>query len=162
MHHASHKVINLALIRNGVTKGVLTPNINTRSMSYMHTKTLKGAAKVYANDSTGKHPHLLETSCEKPECSSQVCTTPCDKQVESQVKGHFTHKPPIGRNCKFLSEKDCHQVEDAQYFIRAVPVKNPISAKDITKFQKKKDIENHEKGTEFCRDNEELLRKIAK
>jgi len=159
MHRVSSEGLSMALLRNNLMRSSLPEKVNIRSMRYIHSKTFKGPAKKFASDGSGKHPHVLETQCEKDTCSTQVCNNPCADKCDTKVKGHFSHKPPIGRNCKFVSQKDCNGEDDSQYFIRCIP------GKTITGAQMKKceqHILPHDSGTKFCKDNEELIRNISK
>ena len=62
--------------------------------------------KNLANDDTGKHTHVIEEKCIITECPSKFCPSLCDKANGFTVKGHNTHKPPIGRLTRFISEGD--------------------------------------------------------
>jgi len=75
------------------------------------------AAKDLANDHTGKHTHVIEEKCIVTDCENQKCPSLCDNANGFAVKGHNTHKPPVGRMTRFVSEKDANGVNKPQYFV---------------------------------------------
>lgn len=104
------------------TGNLLTPYSRKISIN-MSTKTAfklkKKAAKDLANDGTGKHMHVIEQTCVQIDCEAKQCKTLCNTLYEVNPKGHNTHKPPIGRFCRFISETDTNGHTQAQYFVSA-------------------------------------------
>ena len=92
----------------------------------------KKAAEDLANDGTGKHPHVGTQQCVIADCASKKCLKPCDQPTYLLVDGHNTHKPPIGRLTRFISEEDATGDPHAQYFVKS------NEKKEITKQEKQK------------------------
>lgn len=124
MYKVASRSVNMNLIRQGVG----TINVQNQKGQNMSTlisyKFKKKAAQDLANDGTGKHPHICKETCVQPDCSTKKCTSLCDIGDKLDVKAHDTHKPPIGRMCKFISSHDAHGNPDAQYNVKAVPKKS--------------------------------------
>lgn len=90
----------------------------TTNMSTLAAKKYtKAAAKDLANDGKGNHTHVEKEICVKVDCENTQCQTLCDTLKETAPKGHNTHKPPIGRFCRFISETDANGNPQAQYFV---------------------------------------------
>ena len=92
---------------------------STRSYATKRAVRLnKDAAKDYANDGSGKHPHIGSEKCTVEDCESKECPTLCGDPTKFNIKGHNTHKPPIGRFCRFVSEEDAKGEFRAQYYVK--------------------------------------------
>lgn len=70
-----------------------------------------------SNDDTGKHPHVGTQECVIQDCASKKCPALCDQPTKINVDGHNTHKPPIERMARFVSEKDANGDSNTQYFV---------------------------------------------
>lgn len=78
----------------------------------------KKAAKDHANDGTGSHSHQANQYCIRPNCDKQVCPQLCDQPKELDFKGHNTHKPPVGRFARFISDNDANGNPTKRYFVK--------------------------------------------
>lgn len=114
-----------------VTK--LIPVVNQYTGNNMSTRVaikVKGkAAQELANDNKGKHTHVAEESCIKTNCETKTCASLCDTSKDFSIRGHNTHKPPIGRFCRFVSETDANGEAKPQYFVSTSAKKKNISRK---------------------------------
>jgi len=75
-----------------------------------------------------------------------------------RMQGHNSHKPPIGKACKFISSHDANGNPDAQYYIRA-----PSPAKTITAAQKQaygSEIKPDPKHSTFVNSTSEIREKF--
>ena len=89
-----------------------------RNMSVLRASKLKkDAAKDHANDGTGKHTHVVEERCIQTDCNKKKCPVLCDQPSDDKVKGHNTHKIPIGRFGKYIAEEDASGNSKPQYFV---------------------------------------------
>lgn len=77
----------------------------------------KNAAKNHANDGKGNHCHVAEQYCTKQECPEKTCPQLCDSSGDLKLRGHNTHKPPIGRFTRFVNEVDVNGDSKPQYFV---------------------------------------------
>lgn len=108
------------------------------------------AAKDLANDQSGKHPQAVDEFCEKEDCKKTDCPVLCDKPAGFRVKGHNTHKPPIGRMARFIHDPDADGKPKSQYFVLA------NTKKEITEKEKQnygKDIKPNPKHKTFMDDH---------
>lgn len=79
---------------------------------------LKGqAAKDHANDGGKGHTHTGTQKCILPDCDSKKCPGLCDQAAGLQIDGHNTHKPPIGRFCRFVASEDVNGDPRPQYYV---------------------------------------------
>ena len=76
------------------------------------------AAKDQANDSTGTHTHVADKHCTMKDCGNIKCKTLCGPEEKIKVLGHHTHKPPIGRFMRLISEEDATGASRNQYFVK--------------------------------------------
>ena len=96
----------------------VTSGYGARSMStYRAVKLKKDAAKDHANDGTGKHTHVVEQHCVQTDCDKKKCPTLCDQALKDEIKGHQTHKLPIGRFGKYIASEDANGDSKTQYFV---------------------------------------------
>jgi len=161
MQRASSKVLEIALIRHNIAKPLLNHQAVERTMSYLYSASFSKGAKKFANDGSGKHPHVVETFCKKESCETDKCSSICNSPDKTEVKGHYTHKPPVGRHCSYVSKKDCENEENSQYFVRAIP-KKEIPADALKTHIDNENIKVNKNATAFCQNNEDLIRKITK
>ena len=124
MHRAAAPMYNcvgsrLSLIHNNVS------NMGPKTfMSYIASVRIKkSAVSNLANDDNGKHSHVSEEFCVQQDCEKKTCVNLCDTLKDADIKGHNTHKPRIGRFCRFVSETDANGNSTSQYF---VPTNNKV------------------------------------
>lgn len=73
--------------------------------------------KVLANDGTSKHTHVVEQTCILEDCDTKKCLNLCSSKNTFRILGHNTHKPPVGRLTRFISEQDADGNLKTQYFV---------------------------------------------
>jgi hypothetical protein len=110
------------------------------------TRLKKKAVQDLANDNTGKHTHIAEEQCINTDCEKKPCTILCNELKIFILKGHQTHKPPIGRYCRFVDDKDTKGEEKPQYFVPNAIKKN-LTAKEKENYGK--DIKTDSKQQSF-------------
>ena len=77
-------------------------------------------------NNTFQHPTIGRITCEKPECGTKLCDTPCATIKEKVYVGHTTHSEQYG---KFISYDDLNGKKSPQYFAPYnPPIKNHDSA----------------------------------
>lgn len=133
------------------TNNVYRANINviqfSKNMSTLKpTRLKKKAVQDLANDNTGKHTHIAEEQCINTACEKKPCTILCNELKIFTLKGHQTHKPPIGRYCRFVDDKDTKDEEKPQYFVPNAIKKN-LTAKEKENYGK--DIKTDSKQQSF-------------
>lgn len=92
---------------------IINQNYSTRIAFQLKNK----AAKDLANDGTGKHIHVGKQSCTLTDCETKVCAQLCAENKIIAVEGHNTHKPPVGRIARFISDQDVNGQQKTQYFV---------------------------------------------
>lgn len=103
-----------------LTSRVVTkiPLIHSSYSTKIAFKLKAKAAKDYANDSTGKHPHVGTQKCTIADCNAKKCTNVCGNPTEITIDGHNTHKPPIGRMTRYIADEDANGYPNTQYFVK--------------------------------------------
>lgn len=134
-----------AFIRN-------TPTVTRFYSNRTAIKLTKQAAKDLNNDGTGKHTHIMENYCISKECENKKCPTLCDQGYKNEIKGHNTHKPPIGRIARFIDNHDANGDPKPQYFI---PTNKKVEITEKEKQQYGKDIKEDMKQTNFVQQHDD-------
>lgn len=104
------------------------------------------AVQELANDGTGKHTHITKQECSAEDCASKKCTALCAIPTKTSFEGHNTHKPPIGRFARVISEEDVNGNQQTQYF---VPTNKKIEITEQEKQQYGKDIKPDPKTKKY-------------
>ena len=104
------------------------------------------AAKDHANDGSGKHPHVVTQTCTLQDCETKKCPKPCGQPDKIIIDGHNTHKPPVGRMARFISEEDTKGDPKSQYF---VPSNSKNEMTEQERQQYGKDIKDDPSGKTF-------------
>ena len=115
----------IKITSNNITKPLIIDLVKHRDMTYLHSARFKGkdVVKEYANDGTGKHPHIIKQNCAEESCENKQCKTPCAEPLKHTVCGHVTHAPKIGRYTKHIADIDAHGEPKRQYYIPSKPKK---------------------------------------
>lgn len=130
-----------------------------REMTYIHSIRLKSkdAIKSYANDGTGKHPHVLKQTCVNENCENKQCANPCAEPINQEVYAHLTHAPKVGRYTRYVSNTDANGELKAQYYIKATG--KEISAKEFQKLLNSKAIKEDQVVTIYINSTIEITNK---
>ena len=90
------------------------PLLPRLSMNYA-TKTSVSFNHEYSNDGANKsHGHVCKETCVLKDCDNKKCLLLCDQRKETEILGHNTHKPPIGRMAKIISDYDAQGKKKSQ------------------------------------------------
>ena len=92
------------------------------------------------------HTHIGAQKCILNDCDIKDCSTLCDLPNGLGIDGHNTHKPPIGRFARFISEEDTNGNKKAQYF---VPVNKKSEITEQEKQQYNKDLKTDVKTENY-------------
>lgn len=112
---------------NALIKNPLLNKIPQEPMSTLRAVTLKKKAiPVLANDNFDNHSHIVKETCTTENCNVLKCNTNCNPIKKAEVLGHYTHKPPVGRMCKHISEVDAAGNVKSQYFVKTNEKKDGI------------------------------------
>lgn len=122
----------------------------SRSFTRSAVRLKNQAAKDVANDDTGKHTHVTQNYCVLKGCENKSCPSLCDQPDGCDVKGHNTHKPPIGRITRFVADHDANGNSKTQYFVKTNK-KTTITEKEKQKYGK--DIKDDPNQTTFVQNH---------
>ena len=148
MHQSSVYVRGL----KNVVEHTLNQPTTTRSYTRTAVRLKKQAAKDLANDHTGKHPHVTENYCILKGCENQKCPSLCDQPNGSDIKGHNTHKPPVGRIARFVDSQDANGNAESQYFVKT---NKKVTVSETEKQQYGKEIKDDPKQTTYVQNHDD-------
>jgi hypothetical protein len=132
---------------------VYTNNMTANMSICVSIKIKKNTVKYLANDGTGKHTHVATEICENLNCEVKKCPTLCENSKQIEIKGHNTHKPPIGRFCRFVSEIDANGNFSTQYF---VPTNEKKSISSSQKASYENDIKPDSKQQSYIKKHADI------
>lgn len=101
---------------------------------------LQKQAKPLAADDTGIHTHAVKEVCEQTNCENKKCITLCNTLKRLDIKGHFTHRPVSGKFCRFISNKDAKNLDQAQYYIKNADKSKQVDAATAQNYYQNGDI----------------------
>lgn len=111
------------------------------------TKTGVKFSKKYSNDNMNKtHVHVCKEKCVLQDCETKECPTLCDTRTETEILGHNTHKPPIGRMARRIFETDAKGDNKSQWFVKS---NRPNKISEQERQQSTKDIKPDAKQNDF-------------
>lgn len=123
---------------------------HTRSYTIKAVKFKKKAAEELANDDNGKHTHIIQNFCILKGCENKKCSQLCDQFNRFDVKGHNTHRPPVGRIVRFVDSQDADGNTKSQYFVRT---NKNVTVTETEKQNYGKDIKEDAKQTTYIQNH---------
>ena len=108
--------LNRTMLRYVLRNSPTSLAIQTRDMSCLRgVKFTKKMPQNMINDNNTAHTHVVKEKCVIPDCDIKKCPSLCDDFKEGDIKGHQTHKPPIGRMARYISAEDANGEKKQQY-----------------------------------------------
>lgn len=112
---------------------------------------LKGdVAKNLSNDNQKGHTHAAEETCSFKNCRLSNCPGLCGPRDKTYILGHDTHKPPVGRFARYVSDTDTNGDPKDQYHVKT-NTKVEVDEKQRQAYGKK--IKEDPKKTAYIRQN---------
>ena len=161
MFSSSRQGMTHIIARKPIVISTITKTTNSEQnigvlIAYKYKKT---AVKQYSNDGTGQRSHVCINNCVSNACEEKKCVTLCDKLKNSEILGHTTHGPVVGRYYRYISNFDANGKKKTQYFIPVEKEKN-VTATEMQKLVQQNEIKEDLVQTKYLNSSADIYDKF--